>query len=91
AGFGVHVTVDDTVLVWAGFGRPIEIRVRNARLSEDSGGAPLVVIPAMAVSFSPKALLEGRLAPSEIDLLGVELDLVRDADGQINLDFTHPA
>lgn len=91
AGFGVYVTVDDTVLVWAGFGRPIEVRVRNARLSEESGGAPLVVIPAMAVSFSPKALLEGRLAPSEIDLLGVELDLVRDADGQINLDFTHPA
>ncbi len=90
AGFGVHVTVDDTVLVWAGFSRPIEIRVRNARLAEESGGPPLVIIPAMAVAFSPKALLEGRLAPSEIDLIGVELDLVRDADGQINLDFTHP-
>ncbi len=90
AGFGVHVTVDDTVLVWAGFSRPIEIRVRNARLSEEAGGEALVVIPSMAVSLSPKALLEGRIAPSEIDLIGVELDLVRDADGQINLDFTHP-
>lgn len=90
-GFGVHVTVDDTVLVWAGFGRPIEIRVRNARLSEEAGGDPLVIIPAMAVSLSPKALLEGRIAPSEIDLIGVELDLVRDADGQINLDFSRPA
>ncbi len=75
------VTVKDTVLAWAGWRRNFELRVRGVQvLARD--GRLMLEVPEMSVGLSARALLlHGLVAPTALDAIGVQLVLVRAADG----------
>ena len=69
-----RLAIDDTTLTWAGWDRAIELRVKNVRAIDDSGAA-----------LSGRALLQGRLAPKFIELLGPEIRVRRETDGGLGI------
>lgn len=75
------VTVKQTVLAWGGWHRNFDIRIRGVRMSTPDG-RPMLDVPEASVQLSPRALLfHGLIAPTSIDATGVQLVLVRAADG----------
>jgi hypothetical protein len=61
-------------------------RIEDIRLIGDSGRS-LLTLPEATVAFDPKALLSGRVRPSEVRLAGARLSVRRDAGGRIDLQF----
>jgi hypothetical protein len=75
------VTVKDTVLEWGGWQHNFDIRIRDVRMMTRDG-LPLLEVPEVSVDLSPRALLlHGLIAPTSLDAFGVQLTLVRSADG----------
>ena len=79
-----RIEFEDTVLFWAGWSHPLEIRVTDVRIA-DADGAPLAQVPALSLGLSGAALLRGVIAPTTIALHGLSLALVRGTDGQLQL------
>ncbi|MSP20447.1 MAG: hypothetical protein EXQ93_02755 [Alphaproteobacteria bacterium] len=79
-----RITFADTVLAWGGWSRTLDLRVLDVRLlaADDS---LLGQAPEISVTLSVRALLQGRLAPTRIDLLKPQLRLIRDENGRIGL------
>jgi Protein of unknown function/AsmA-like C-terminal region len=76
----ITVAVDDTVLTWAGWRRTFDVRVHGLRaLGQD--GRLMLEVPEVSISLSARALLHGLVAPTSLEAIGVQLVLVRTADG----------
>lgn len=74
---------------WIDISRPagamaLDLALRDLRLT-DPDGAPRAVFPAVIVSLSTRALLQGSVEPLRVDLQGAGLRLARDATGRIDL------
>ena len=80
---GLRITLSDTILTWAGWDRTLDIRAMNARVVDQSG-ASLIRVPVMSFGLSARALLRGRIVPTSISIVGLELRLRRMADGGID-------
>lgn len=61
-------------------------RLDDIRLIGETGRS-LLTLPEATVAFQPRALLSGRVRPSEIRLSGARLAVRRDAAGRIDLQF----
>jgi len=85
---GLRVDIGETVLAWAGWPRNIDLVARQVRVS-DAQGAPLAVLPDVALQLSLRALLSGTVAPTAIEVIGARVSLERDIDGEIR--FGRPA
>lgn len=79
-----RVKLDDTILSWAGWERTLDIRVLNVRAIGPDNSI-IASVPAMSLSFSVRALLQGRLAPKSIDLYRPTLKLIRSEDGSLGV------
>lgn len=86
----VRIELDDTILTWAGWDRTFDIRVVNVR-AIDPGGAVIAGVPELAFSISGRALLRGVVAPSNVELFGPSLRLVRHRDGRLRFGFEQGA
>ena len=75
---------EDTVLVWAGWGEALEIRLTELRIA-DTNGDTLAAVPAASLGLSGAALLRGAIAPTSIELIEPRLGLVRRPDGSVHL------
>ena len=75
---------EDTVLVWAGWGEALEIRLTELRIA-DTNGDTLAAVPAASLGLSGAALLRGTIAPTSIELIEPRLGLVRRPDGSVHL------
>ena len=82
---GITVDIDETVLTWEGWSRTIDLRARRTRLI-DASGRRLAALPDVSVMLSMRALVQGEVAPTVIDLVRPRIALVRRADGRIELD-----
>lgn len=82
----VSVDINDTVLIWSGWRRPVEIRVIGVS-ARGKDGRLIATVPEMSISFSIKALFQGRLEPTSLDVHRLVVRLVRTADGQIQVGF----
>ena len=71
---GFHFDIGDAVLRKSDSGLGIEFRLANVRIVDDAGG-PIVEAPLASADISLPALLSGRLAPAEVDLIGPRLFL----------------
>lgn len=76
------VDVDDTVLAWAGWQRTLDLRVQGVHVL-GPGGKLMLEVPEASVSFSARALLRGMLAPTAVDIVGLQLQLLRGPDGAL--------
>ncbi len=83
-GLSYHFEFKDTVLVWPGWGEALEVHLTDLRVA-DASGTTLAAVPAASLGLSGVALLSGTIAPTSIELIGLSLALVRDADGQVRL------
>lgn len=61
-------------------------RIEDIRLIAGNGRS-LLALPEALVAFDPKALLSGKVRPSDIRLAGARLAVRRDVTGRIDLEF----
>ncbi|MEX0922976.1 MAG: AsmA-like C-terminal region-containing protein [Rhodovibrionaceae bacterium] len=80
----LEVVVGETLIAWGGWDRSLELWTRDWRVLAPDG-AVVAVLPEMHVRVSISALFNGVLAPTEIDLVGIELDLFRREDGSFGM------
>jgi hypothetical protein len=81
-----RVTLEKTILAWAGWERTLDIRVVGVRATA-ADGRVVARVPEISVSVSVRALLRGIIAPTSLDLIGANLNLVRRATGEMALTF----
>lgn len=78
----VRIQFSHTVLAWEGWRRAVEIEVHDVHIQR-SDGTTLASAPELAVRFSLRALLRGRIEPTSLDLQGAQVVVQRDADGNL--------
>lgn len=77
--------VADTILVWAGWRRALDIVLLDVRVSSPDGTT--AVIPEVSVGLSLPAFLHGIVAPSRLEIISARLRVVRAADGSFAFDL----
>ncbi len=79
-----RVEFEDTVLTWAGWDRSLDVRAINVRtLTKD--GQLVATVPEVSLGLSGLSLIDGVIAPTEVELMGARVDLVRDETGKVRL------
>ena len=86
---GFHFDIGDAVLRRADSGIGIEFRLTKVRLVDDGGNA-VVESPLASANVSLRALLSGRLAAGQVDLIGPRLFLQYSEERGIALSFADP-
>jgi uncharacterized protein YhdP len=84
AGSGIKLKVDDTVLAWAGWERPLDLRAVGVH-AFDAEGHSLMMLPEVSVSLSGRALLNGVIAPTSLTITDASLHLRRNTSGKFDL------
>lgn len=75
-----RVAVHRTVLTWGGWNRTLDVQLSGVRVTNAQGGEQ-IFIPDLAVGFSLRALMSGRIAPARVELFRPRLTVVRHEDG----------
>lgn len=78
----VRIEFKNTVLEWEGWRRAVEIEVHDVKII-GADGITLASVPELAVRFSLRALLHGRIEPTGLDLQGAKVLVKRDPDGNL--------
>ncbi len=86
---GFHFDIGDAVLRRSDSGFGIEFRLTDVRLIDDDNN-PVVESPLASADVSLKALLSGRLAAGQVDLIGPRLFLQYSDERGIALSFADP-
>jgi hypothetical protein len=89
AGPAAHVSIGGAQLAWEGFvarNQPLDIRLRDMRISASSGGV-LAQLPQARVTLSLPLLLIGRIVPRMIEIDGASVQLERLKNGALRLDL----
>lgn len=82
----VQVDVDDIVLTWAGWQRALDVRAQGVDI-HTSAGQRLARIREVSVSLSFRALLQGVVAPTSLEIIRPRLLLVRSKGGGVEVDI----
>jgi len=77
---GFIVQIGHTELIWAGERRAIEFHTRDLRI-RNRNGVVVAAFPDVVVRLSLRALVQGVIAPTVIEVTGARIRLARDADG----------
>lgn len=78
----LQVSLDDAVLTWGGWERSLQLRAISVKVA-DAAGDLRAEIPELTIGLSARALLDGQLAPTSLEVVGPRLTLVRAEDGSI--------
>jgi hypothetical protein len=84
-----RLTVQDTVLAWSGWQRPLDLRATGMR-ALDAEGNIIATIPEASLGISYRALLRGLFAPTYIDLIGLRATVLRTEEGRFALQVGGP-
>lgn len=79
-----EVTVDDTVLTWAGWERTFDLRARGVHVAA-ADGQEIVSVPQVSLTLSLRAMLRGMVAPTSVEVFGPHLYLRRDEAGRFSV------
>jgi hypothetical protein len=77
----LSIRIEGTALTWDGWGEPVQIRATGIQAVREDGAAR-AAIPEMTIRFGFKTLLLGGLAPTSLEVIGLNLRLVRNRDGR---------
>jgi hypothetical protein len=77
-----RVSIGDAVLTWAEGRRTLDIQLSELHV-RDQDGNEQAFVPDLSVSFSLRALMSGRLAPTRLDLFEPSLTVIRRPDGSL--------
>ncbi|MFQ6016617.1 MAG: AsmA-like C-terminal domain-containing protein [Kiloniellaceae bacterium] len=78
---GLTVKIGATVLTWEDWRRTIDLHARDIKI-RDRDGFTVASLPDVLIGLSLRALVQGTVAPTVVEVVGARLTLVRDADGQ---------
>ena len=76
------IDIGETVVTWEGWTRTVDLRAQRIRVSDETGGT-LAVLPDVAVTLSLRALVQGTVAPTVIEIIRPDITLIRNQDGSI--------
>lgn len=79
------VVIDTVQLTWSEQGRTLELQAKGVRALEED--RLLAEIPQARIGLSAWALVQGRLSPTRISLIGPALAIQRQKDGSLDLDL----
>jgi hypothetical protein len=79
---GLDVDIGSLSLTWAGWRRGLDLLARETRIG---AGDAEIRIPEILLKLSLRALVRGRIAPSQVELVAVSGKLLRERDGTIRL------
>ncbi len=80
------IRLGNTMLTWAGWRRTLDIRAFDVVII-DGEGVEIAELPEISIGLSGRALLDARIMPSSIDVLGAGAVIIRRGDGSIGLGF----
>ena len=80
------VRIDETVLIWDGWRRPVDIRARNIEIFSRDGKL-LVSLPQVSIGLSMRAILKGRLAVATLGIRLLRGSIARFPDGVFTVDL----
>lgn len=78
--------VEDTLVIWGGWPRFIDLQARNLRIFGHDGTL-LALLPEISVTPSIPALARGEFAVSRMDILGIAVTIERNADGRLTFEM----
>ncbi len=79
---------DDLVLSWQGWERTFDVRAIGVSAYRTDATA-MAGVPEMGIKISIPALFRGFIAPTQLELFGPSVRIVRGADGKIDLGFAN--
>ena len=82
----VQVRFGDSVIEWAEGKKLAHLQFIDIEALDRTGGV-IARVPSAKLSLSGPALLNGEVAPTRVELTGVDATLVRRADGGVQLGF----
>ena len=86
---GRNVTLGETLLIWEPEASSVGFEVKDATIT-GRDGATRARIADMTLRISGLALLTGRIAPTEMTIIGPSVQLRRDPDGNLALGLEPP-
>ena len=79
-----RISLDDTIVAWAGWRRPLDIRAVGVR-ALGTGDQVAASVPEISFSFSVRGLLSGLIVPTRIELIRPRVRVVRTREGTFEL------
>jgi hypothetical protein len=73
--------LDDLILTWAGWERALDVRALGVQLIEKDAVRPVARIREVSVTLSARALTEGKVAPTSLEIIRPRIGLIRDTAG----------
>jgi|GEM_PF-1726592 len=81
-----RLKIGETVLTWAGWERAVDILTKDVQIFGDAS-TPIVVLPEASITLSLRALLNGEIAATSVDVMSPAVVLSRDTDGTFSFGF----
>ncbi len=81
----VTVRIGGTALAWDAAQGDVVLRLRDVVVAASGDGTHVGSVPALFVRLSVRGLLDRRIAPRRVTLIGPEVRLVRQLDGTVDL------
>ena len=89
AGSPTRIGIGSAVVKWQGFDegadRALDLQLRDIRVLD--AGTPVAELASADMALSPAALLRGELVPRRVSLDGLQLRVVRSADGVVSVNI----
>ncbi len=80
---GFEVRIGKTQLTWGGAKRTVDLHARQVRVIGDDG-AVLAALPDVVLRLSLRALAQGTIAPTLVEMTGARVSLLRRQDGSFH-------
>ena len=79
--------LDDLILTWAGWERALDVRALGVRLMERDSVQPVARVREVSVTLSVRALTEGKVAPTSLEIIRPRIRLIRNEAGEFEFDM----
>jgi hypothetical protein len=79
--------LDDLILTWAGWERALDVRALGVRLIDTDATRPVARIGEVSVTLSARALAQGKVAPTSLEIIRPRIRLIRDKAGELQFDL----
>lgn len=85
-----HAELDDLILTWAGWERALDVRALGVRLLEKNAARPVARVGEVSLTLSARALVDGKIAPTSLEIIRPRIRLIRDESGGLQFDLDAP-
>ena len=80
---GNSVEIGETFVVWDGQSRDIVLHAADVVVRDPDGGR-IASLPEVALELSSSAMLQGTMAPNQVEIIAPRIRLIRSEDGEIS-------